>query len=137
MLSFYDAAAIAAAPTTAPIGPTLRQLIADRVDDLTATDLLELTHLLIIQAGDTEGAIIEEIAFTPLINPLDGRRFPSKGFEPHWDWLERHEGWFELIFTVGNDGFAFVLFIEASDGVDPDLRALCLTDAEAVPCAGS
>jgi hypothetical protein len=131
MLSFHDAAAIAAAPTTMSIDPTLRQLIADRVHDWNATDLLDLTHLAIVQAGDTEEAVIDEVAFSPLSNPLDGKRFGSKDFEPCWDWLERHDGWFEMIMTVGNDGFAFVLFIEDSAGIDHQLRQLCQTYAPA------
>ena len=27
--------------------------------------------------------------------------------------------------TVGNDGFAFVLFVRDRDGVDPELLAMC------------
>jgi hypothetical protein len=125
MLSLHDAATITAAPNSASIDPTLKQLLADRIHDWTATDLLDLTHLLIVQAGDTEAAVIAEVAFSPSVNPLDGRRFGSKGFEPGWDWLERHDGWFEMIVTVGNDGFAFVLFIQDSDGIEPQLRQLC------------
>jgi len=59
----------------------------------------------------------------------DGARFGSTDFRPHHDWLEDHGGWFELIFTVGNSGFAFVLFVEAADGADPELLALCRTYA--------
>ena len=131
MLSFDNAAAIAAAPTTATIDPTLRQLIADRVHDWNATDLLDLTHLLVVQPGDTEEAIIEEVAFSPLVNPIDGRRFGSRGFEPCWDWLERHDGCWELIMTVANSGFAFVVFVLDDDGIDPHLRKLCETYAPA------
>lgn len=132
MLSFHDAAAIAAAPTTASIDPVLSTLIADRAADWTATDLLDLTHLVAIQAGDTEQALIEEVGLSPLVSPLDGHRFGSKGFQPHWDWLEQHGGWFELIFTIGNDGFALVLLVEDVEGVDPELRRLCHTYAQAV-----
>jgi hypothetical protein len=131
MLSFHDAAAIAAAPINASIDPVLQRLLADRVHDWAATDLLDLTHLLIVQRGDTEEDILEEVAFSPFVNPLDGRRFGSKGFVPSWDWLEQHDGWFELIFTVANDGFAFVLFVEDSEAVNPELRDLCRTYAEA------
>ena len=131
MLSFNDAAAITAAPATASIDPTLDQLLADRIHDWTATEMLDLTHLLIVHAGDNDAAVIEAIAFSPLVNPLDGRRFGSKGFEPCWDWLECHDGWFEMIVTVGNDGFAFVLFIQDSDDIDPQLRLLCKTYAPA------
>jgi hypothetical protein len=130
MHSFDDAAAIAAAPTVAPLDKCLRQLLADRVHDWTATGLLECTHLLVVQAGDTEESIKNKVVFSPLEDPVDGRRFGSKGFEPFWDWLEKHDGWFEFILTVGNSGFAFVLFIEDADGTEPALRKLCQTYAE-------
>ncbi|WP_037499231.1 hypothetical protein [Sphingomonas jaspsi] len=129
MLSFHDAAAIAAAPEAMTSDPVLQKLIADRVNDWTTTDLLDLTHLAIIEPGDTEQAIIAELAFSPLTNPIDGTRFRDKGFEPGWGFLERHNGWFEMIHTVGNDGFAFVLFIPDSDKIDHELHRLCRTFA--------
>lgn len=125
MLSFDNAAAIAAAPTNASIDPALRQLLADRVHDWTVTDLLDLTHVLVVQIGDAENDIVEEIAVSPMENPLDGRRFGSPLFVPAFDWLQDHGGWFELIQTVSNSGFAFVLFIEDAEGVDRSLRSLC------------
>lgn len=132
MLSFNDAAAIAAAPNHASIDAALRQLLADRVHDWIATDLLDLTHVLVIEPGDTEEDIINQVAFSPLTNPLDGERFgASKAFEPHWDWLEAHNGWFELMVAFA-DGFACFLFIQDAEGVDPQLRALGRTYAGAV-----
>ncbi len=131
MLSFHDASAIAGAPNALPANAVLQQLIADRVHDWMTTDLMALTNLVIVQAGDSEDRLIEEIAFTPLANAIDGQRFGSTSFEPSWDWLERHDGWFEMIVTVGNDGFAFVLFIEDSAGLDPALHRLCETYAPA------
>ncbi len=124
MLSYDNAAAIAAAHEDAT-DPQLQQLLTDRVHDWSATGLLDLTHLLIIEAGDTEENLVEAVCFSPLNNPLDGRRFGSRNFVPNWDWFERHSGFFELMFTVGNDGFAFVLLIENVVGVDPELLSLC------------
>ncbi len=124
MQSFDNAVAISAAPETVT-DPELRKLLTDRVHDWTATGLLGLTHLLIVEPGDTEEAIVDAIGFPPLVSPLDGLRFGADGFVTPWDWLERHSGFFELIFTVGNDGFAFVLLIENVDGVDPELLSLC------------
>ena len=124
MLSFDNAAAIAAATTTVT-EETLRRLVADRVHDWTATDLLGLTHLLVVEHGDREGEIVQAVGFSPLVDPADGQRFGSGRFEPFWDWLERHDGWFEMIVTVGNDGFAFVLMIADERGVDPGLLTLC------------
>lgn len=128
MLSFHDAAAVAAAPKTASINPSLKQLLADRVHDWTTTDLLHLTHVLIVQPGDTERDIIDQVAFSPLSSPIDGERYGTKEFVPHWDWLERHDGWFELMVAF-SDGYACFLFVQDADGVDPHLLQLCRTYA--------
>jgi hypothetical protein len=39
--------------------------------------------------------------------------------------LKDHIGWFELVFVIGNDGFAYVLFVQDTDGVEPNLLTLC------------
>jgi hypothetical protein len=125
-MRIYDTpAAIAAAPTSAFIDRGLKRLLADRIADWAAAGLLGLTHLLILEPGDTEQAILNEVAFSPLVSTVDGQRWGSPGFEPDHDWLEDHDGWFELVFTVGNDGFAFVLLIPDAADTDPDLLAFC------------
>jgi len=48
-----------------------------------------------------------------------------EGFVLPFDYAEDHGGYFELIVTVGNDGFAFVLFVRDRDGVDPELLSMC------------
>src|SRR4051794_12011556 len=115
MLSYNEAAAIAAAPTNAPVDDALRQLLADRVHDWAATDLLDLTHVLIVQAGDTEQDLLDAAGYSPLVNPLDEQRFGDVHFKPSFDWLQVHDGWTEIIETVSNDGFAFVLFVENNE----------------------
>lgn len=125
MLIYSDAAAIAAAPTTAPVDHHLRRLIADRVHDWTATDLLDLTVLVIVEPGDDERKLRRRIAYSPLANPVEGSRFGEPGFEPSFDWLQHHPGgWTEIMETVGNDGWAMFLFVADQDGTDPELRAL-------------
>jgi hypothetical protein len=130
MLSYNEAAAIAAAPTNAPVDAQLKQLLVDRVHDWTATELLELTHLLIVQPGDGENEMLEAVGYSPLVNTLNGKRFGQKGYSPQFDWLQDHCGWFELIQTVSNDGFAFVIFVPDREGTDPELHRLCRTYAE-------
>lgn len=125
MLTFTEAASIAAS-STAPVSPELQHLLAERVEQWIATDVLGLTEVLIIEREDTVRDITREITLSPLVNPLDGARFGSEGFRPVWDWLQRHDsGWFEMIITVGDSGFAYVLFIRDADGVDPASLALC------------
>lgn len=129
MLSLYDNASIEAA-LASPMEPQLHQLLADRIDDAAKTGLLDLTHIVVVQPGDCEHTIAEEICLSPLTNPLDGQRFGSHEFVPWWDWLEQHDDFFEMVICVGNSGMAFILLIEDAEGVQPELLKLCRTYAE-------
>ncbi len=128
MQSFDNAKAIAGAPRNMT-DPHLQNLLTDRVQDWTTLGLLDLTHLVIIEVGDTDASIIKEIGFSPLVNPLDGQRYGVDGFVLPFDYLKDHGGWFELFVTVGNDGFAFHLFVRNCEGVDPELLAMCRAHA--------
>ena len=52
-----------------------------------------------------------------------------------WGWLAALDGWFELIVTVGDSGFAYVLLIEDADGTLPELLAMCRRYTGDGPCA--
>ena len=134
MLSLYDKASIAAAMGQ-PIEPALKTFLEARLDQAAKADLLDLTHILVIQPGDTEAQIIAEIGFSPLVEPLDGIRFGIAGFYPHWAWLQDVGGWYEMIVTVGDSGFAFILLIENGPGVIPELVAMCAHYAARDQCA--
>lgn len=88
-------------------------------------DLLYLAPILIIGPGDTEQDIIREIGFSPLLNRVDGARFPSADFTPSWEYILHHEGWHELAYVTGDDGSGVILFIKDAEGTDPTLLALC------------
>lgn len=104
----------------APLGHELHELIASRLQDAVFCGLADLTHVLVIQRKDTEAQIIEAIGFSPLGSRMDGNRL-----QPDWDYIEPHPGWWELCYTVGNSGFAFLVFVERADGVLPELLSLC------------
>ena len=126
MISLPDRAAIEAAPNVSmPV--EVRDILARRIAGLTSPhgDLTDLTHFLVVETGDTEAAIVAEVGFSPLVNATDGTRFGSPGFHPSWDWLQDLGGWFELIMTVGNSGFAFVLFIQDDEGTISALLRMC------------
>ena len=78
MQSFDNAAAIAGAPRVMT-DPQLKNLLSDRVRDWTALGLLAMTHLVVIEVGDTDESTIEELAFSPLVNSLDGKRYEDGG----------------------------------------------------------
>lgn len=129
MLSLHTAASIAASPSLVT-DDTLRPILRSSVRRWKQARLLDLTHLLIVEPGDTEADIIDEVGFSPLVSTWDGRLFGTEGFQPFWDGLHDRGGWFELIVTVGDSGFAFVLVIADREGVLPNLLALCRTHAE-------
>lgn len=136
MQVFDESASLEASPS-AVSEPHLQQLLTEAVRHWSAVGVLNATHLLIVQPGDTEEAIAKEIGFSPLVNPLDGERYGSTAFTPYWEDLQDRGGWFELTLAVGNSGFAFVLFIQDADGVQPQLLSLCRTYAAGgAPCTG-
>jgi len=126
MLSLFDEATTRAA-LTLPIDPGLRALLSTRIIHYAAAGLASATHILVIQPGDTESAIEREIGFYPTTNIINGVRSGSAAFHPFWDWLQDLGGWFEMIVTIGDSGFAYILLIQDADGVDPELRNLCHT----------
>jgi hypothetical protein len=112
MLHFYDRATMAHA-LTLDLEPRLHALLSDRISKLTE-DLLDYTEFLIVEADDTEEDVVRVIGFSPLLEPIDGTRFGEPGFQPGWDWLQEHDGWFEMIVTFGGT-FAYVLLIDAAN----------------------
>lgn len=129
MLSIRSTAAMARA-LELPLDITLRVLLIRRMSQLTEYDdydLSELAHFLVVQQGDTAIEVEAELGFPVLTNFVDGRRFGDPDFEPSWEWLEDHGGWFEIVFVLTDDGFGWVLFVEDRAGVDPELLGLCRT----------
>jgi hypothetical protein len=109
----------------------LRALLTERIQQITNAwediDLSDLTHFLIIQAGDTAADAEHELGWSLLVNPVDGARFGEPAFTPSWEWIEDHGGWFEAVFIISDDGFGVSLFIQDHPETDPALLALCRT----------
>ena len=122
MLHLYDRATMASA-STLNLDPQLLSLLEDCIARL-GDELIDYTEYLIVEAGDAESDIIRHIGFSPLTEPIDSVRFGSPGFHPFWDHLQRHSGWYEMTVSFGS-AFAYVLLIEDSQGVLPELRELC------------
>ena len=100
-----------------PLLPTSAQpLIAKIVENAFAAYVAGQTFILVIEADDCEAAVAATLGFNPLHNPMDGLRFDESQFAPYWAYLTLEDGWYRLIHTVGNDGFAYELVIEAAGG---------------------
>lgn len=99
-----------------PLADELRAIITDRLTDAASIGLADQTHITVIQPGDTERDIEQELGWSPLVHPLTGARFGSRDWTPCWAWLQDLGGWYELLHTVGNSGFAYILLIEKQQG---------------------
>ena len=96
-----------------PLPTSVQRLIAKIVENAFAACVAEQTFILVIEADDCEAAVVATLGFNPLHNPMDGLRFDEPQFAPYWAHLTLEDGWYRLIHTVGNDGFAYELVIKA------------------------
>lgn len=103
----------------------LRALIDSHLSLARLQGLESLTVLLVIQSDDTEADVVAELGFSPVINPITALRYDCPEFGPYWGWLTKAGRWFQLVHTISDDGFAFILLIEDAECKFPDLIAMC------------
>ncbi|OAN99981.1 hypothetical protein A8B75_19155 [Sphingomonadales bacterium EhC05] len=112
----------------------LRALMSERVDQLTnaweGIDLSDLTHFLIMQPGDTAADAENELGWSLLQNMVDGVRYGNPDFTPSWEWVEKHNGWYEAVYIISDDGFGINLFVQDHPETDAQLLAMCREFAE-------
>lgn len=103
---------------TKPLEPRLHNLLQDRLADTIHCGLELYTHVLVVEAEDREEVIVQAIGFSPLETRIDNVRG-----ELDCDWIEHHDGWWELLYAVGNEGFAYIVLVE--DHIDQPLARIC------------
>lgn len=104
--------------------PTLTDLVARIVHDARASGLwADLTCILVVEPDDTAEVIGDTLGFSPLEGPF------GEAGSPYWTWLEAHRGWYEMLLTVGNEGFAYFLLIPEFGPDRSGLAALCRASA--------
>ncbi|MEP9403430.1 hypothetical protein [Sphingomonas sp. VNH70] len=125
MITIYDRAAMARV-LMLDIDPQLRRLLERRFAALITPwgDLTDWTEWIILEPGDEESDIVREVGFSPLVEPVDGARFGTAGFQPFWDHLDLEHSHFLMIQSFGSI-FGYVLIIPDAEGILPELLALC------------
>ena len=103
-----------------PLPDGLKPLLCRCIRHAADQGLADLTHILVVEPGDTEADIIDAIGFSPLASRIDGIRY-----QPDWDSISREGRWYRLLYLVGDSGFAFLLFVEDAPGTLPELLTLC------------
>ena len=90
--------------------PELRQLIRDtfaRVADCPEI----LGFVLVVEPGDTIASLNAILRFSILA----GRH----------EVIQEHANWFELVYVLGQDGSGVEVFVPKTEGIAPDLLAMC------------
>lgn len=99
----YDDATLTAA-LAATCDETSRTLIERIAHDAKASDLWELTCIVLIEHNDIAQDFEEALGFDPALGPLEDG-------EPYWSWDERHGEMLELLITAGNEGYAWFVLV--------------------------
>jgi hypothetical protein len=94
-----------------------------------SNDMSDQAHFVIVQHGDTPAALEQALGFSVFQNLGDGTYFDEPDWSPGWEWMDQHDFGWELCFILTDDGFAHVVIVPRSDGIDPSLIELCTTHA--------
>lgn len=72
-------------------------------------DTEPVAWLYILQPGDT----------TNLLEQLRSQPFET------WEYIDHHDGWFEAVFVISDDGFGHVVLVPDQPDSDPELLETC------------
>lgn len=118
----------------------LRRLIEECVqalvdiDDFSDGELRDVLTVLAVEPDDPLESIDAQLGFPILSNRFDDTRFGDADFTPCFELLEEHDGFYEIVFVLSDDGFGVEVFVPKQLGVHPDLLAMCA--AYATPARG-
>ncbi len=109
----------------------LRALIEDcvqaliDVDDFSDSELRYVLTIVAVEPGDALEPIEAQLGFPILSNRFDDTRFGDAAFTPCFELLEEHDGFYEIVFVLSDDGFGVEVFVPKQPGVHSDLLAMC------------
>lgn len=104
-------------PLAAALAPAIAALLACRRDQLGSSTSDDLAQWIIVEPGDTLAAVETAVGF-----PLAP--------DPPWEWVLDHDGLFEAPIILTDDGFAVIIIVPDTEGIDPALLALARDHAE-------
>jgi hypothetical protein len=99
---------------TEPSDTEIHALITKQTQDLAEFDdyaIEDLVNFIVIQPGDTFASLCSYLGIPLHLNP--------------WEFIEEHCTCYEMVVVLRSDGFGAVIFIPKSEGIDPDLLAMC------------
>lgn len=90
-------------------------------------------YMVVVEPGDTVEQLEQETGCGITRDVFDETRYGEADFAPSFEILEEHDAWYEMHFSLNDDGFGITLFIPKAEGIPGDLLSLCADYA--VPAA--
>lgn len=116
--------------------PEIRQLVVSLFTEICDGQPYEVGvhgYVIVVEPGDTVEALEEESTCRIVQNRCDDIRFGDKDFSPSFEFVTEHAGCYEMVFVICDDGYGVVLYIPKIEGIDSELRKLCVQYAEPSP----
>lgn len=124
MITLRDPAQIAAV-----VDDAIRHLLSRRFAQLSPErpyDAETLGVFIVVEVGDDLAEIDRQIGLPTLTGLFDDSRFgESDDFVPCNELLEEHSGFFEMVFVTNDDQYATTVIVPKTDGIQPELLAMC------------
>jgi len=108
--------------------PELRALLERRVQAILAEgyQLDELALYVVVEPGDPIETINAPLGFSVLCTRWEPDAcFGTPAFEPSWELLWEHAGYYEILYVMSDDGFGVGVFVPKAPCVAPELLAMC------------
>jgi hypothetical protein len=108
--------------------PAIRQFINERIELMTDGEPYDSNQhgfFIVIEVGDQA----DEVALAtgcPLLQSCHGKaQLGDEDFLPLFEYVAEHDGFYELVYIVNDSGFAYIVLVPDSPGIDPRLAKLC------------
>lgn len=102
--------------------PNIRFLVEQRFTEITDGEAYDADihgYFVVVELGDSVSALEQEIG-CPILAPC-------------FEVLEEHPSFYEMVFIMGDGDGGTVLIIPKTQGINPDLLAMCQTYAVPAP----
>jgi len=110
-------------PASVTATPAMLTLLSETLAAL-PDELLPWTEIVLVQPGDREKDLTLALGGSPLVDPVNGHRWPDPLFQPAWDWIVHRPGAFQFSLSFGAD-FGVIVLVECAGGVMPRLLEMC------------
>lgn len=116
--------------------PDIRSLIEQRFTEITNGEPYDADihgYFVVAEPGDGVNVLEKEVGCPILRNLFDDVPFGDPDFTPCFEVLEEHQACFEMVFIMTDGDFGISLFIPKTEGINPDLLAMCAEYAVPAP----